>query len=65
MRPAVELDAFVVMPNHMHGTIVIHDDDGATRHSHDGTGGKLTHGGSCYYELQKHERRKNSVIFLR
>ena len=31
VRPIVELDAFVVMPNHAHGVIVITDDGGASR----------------------------------
>jgi REP element-mobilizing transposase RayT len=31
VRPNVELDAFVVMPNHFHGIIIITDSVGATR----------------------------------
>jgi REP element-mobilizing transposase RayT len=34
VRPSIELDAFVIMPNHMHGIVFIHHDSpvvGATR----------------------------------
>jgi len=31
IRPNVELDVFVIMPNHMHGIIVLNDDVGARR----------------------------------
>ena len=27
VRPNVELDAFVVMPNHVHGIVIIHEDE--------------------------------------
>ena len=27
LRPGVELDSFVIMPNHLHGIVVFHDDD--------------------------------------
>ena len=30
IRPNVELDAFVVMPNHIHGIIILHDDGRGT-----------------------------------
>ena len=34
--PHIRLDAFVVMPNHLHGIIIVNDLVGATRHAQDG-----------------------------
>lgn len=33
LRPSIELDAFVVMPNHFHGIFLIHNDIAGSRHS--------------------------------
>ncbi len=34
LRSNIEIDAFIIMPNHIHGIIFIHDDSGVMHHGH-------------------------------
>ena len=38
LRPNVELDAFVLMPNHLHGIVLLQDEDAWKIHSEEGVG---------------------------
>ncbi len=59
IRPELELDEFIIMPNHFHGIVIIKDIPKTHKENMIGTHGHGTH---CRASLQRQPRSLGSII---